>query len=132
VHDYTRKGGIAYKEIMLPANAPDEYLNRSTFWNAVEKVEKARNSQLAREVEFALPAELTQEQNIALARDYVKRTFVDEGSIFLMSMSLDQIFRLNESTYCELKVAWKCSSCGASNHDRELCEYCNSAKPTDA
>ena len=30
------------------------------------------------------------------------------------------------------RTTWKCSSCGASNHGRELCEYCNSAKPTDA
>ena len=79
IHDYTRKKGVAHTEILLPENAPEEYLNRSVLWNAVETIEKSSNSQLAREVEFALPAELTQEQNIALAREYVKKTFVDNG-----------------------------------------------------
>jgi len=79
IHDYTRKKGVAYTEILLPENAPEEYFDRSVLWNAVESIEKSSNSQLAREVEFALPAELTQEQNIALAREYVKKTFVDNG-----------------------------------------------------
>ncbi|MCL2821460.1 MAG: MobA/MobL family protein [Oscillospiraceae bacterium] len=79
IHDYTRKKGVAHTEILLPENAPEEYSSRSVLWNAVESIEKSSNSQLAREVEFALPAELTQEQNIALAREYVKKTFVDKG-----------------------------------------------------
>jgi ATP-dependent exoDNAse (exonuclease V) alpha subunit len=49
------------------------------LWNAVEKIEKAKNAQLAREIELALPAELTREQNISLARDYVKEHFVSAG-----------------------------------------------------
>ncbi|MDD2362379.1 MAG: MobA/MobL family protein, partial [Oscillospiraceae bacterium] len=52
---------------------------RAVLWNAVEKIEKAVNSQLAREIELALPAELTREQNISLARDYVKEHFVSAG-----------------------------------------------------
>jgi hypothetical protein len=49
------------------------------LWNSVEKIEKSANSQLARELDIALPVELTLEQNIALAREYVQRTFVDAG-----------------------------------------------------
>jgi hypothetical protein len=49
------------------------------LWNAVEKVEAQKNSQLAREIEFALPNELTQEQNISLAHSFVQEQFVDEG-----------------------------------------------------
>ena len=45
----------------------------------MEKNEKAENAQLAREFDIALPIELTMEQNIALAREYVKRTFVSAG-----------------------------------------------------
>jgi ATP-dependent exoDNAse (exonuclease V) alpha subunit len=78
-HDYTRKGGIAHTEILLPQNAPREFFDRAVLWNAVEKIEKAKNSQLAREIELALPAELTLEENISLARDYVQRAFVDNG-----------------------------------------------------
>jgi len=78
-HDYTRKRGIVHTEILLPENAPLEYSDRAILWNAVEKIEKADNSQLSREIELALPIELTLEQNISLAREYVKRTFVDVG-----------------------------------------------------
>ena len=79
IHDYTRKGGVVHTEILLPANAPREYADRSVLWNAVERVEKAKNSQLAREIEIALPVELTESQNRALVRDYVKRNFVEHG-----------------------------------------------------
>jgi hypothetical protein len=77
--DYSRKGGIIHSEILLPTNAPAEFADRSTLWNAVEKIEKASNSQLAREIEIALPIELTTEQNIALARRYVQQTYVNKG-----------------------------------------------------
>jgi len=78
-HDYTRKGGIAYTEILLPDNAPREYADRNVLWNAVEKAEKAKNAQLAREIEIALPHELTREQGISLVREYVKKQFVNAG-----------------------------------------------------
>jgi len=58
-HDYTRKGGVVHAEILLPDNAPAEYKDRAVLWNAVEQAEKAKNSQLAREIELALPVELT-------------------------------------------------------------------------
>ena len=79
VHDYTRKGGVVHTEILLPEHAPGEYTDRAVLWNAVEKIEKAKNSQLAREIELSLPVELKMEQNIALVRDYVKRHFVEQG-----------------------------------------------------
>jgi hypothetical protein len=78
-HDYTRKGGVVYTEILLPEHAPKEYADRSTLWNAVEQIEKNKNSQLAREIELALPLELSREQNISLTREYVKRHFVSAG-----------------------------------------------------
>jgi hypothetical protein len=79
VHDYTRKGGVVNTGILLPDNAPTEYANRAILWNAVEMSERNKNAQLAREVVISLPVELTLEQNIALARDFAKRTFVDKG-----------------------------------------------------
>jgi len=79
IHDYTRKGGVVHTGVLLPAQAPGEFSNRALLWNAVEKTEKAENAQLAREVEFSLPLELTREQNISLAHDFVQRTFVSAG-----------------------------------------------------
>ena len=79
IHDYTRKSGVVHSEIMLPDNAPAEYADRATLWNAVQEVEKASNAQLFREVEVALPQELTQEQQLEVVRQYVKEQFVNEG-----------------------------------------------------
>ena len=78
-HDYTRKGGIAHTEILLPENAPPEYTDRAILWNAVEKTEKAKNAQLAREIELALPVELSLEQNTELVRAYCQEHFVNTG-----------------------------------------------------
>ncbi|MBM6939484.1 MobA/MobL family protein [Pseudoflavonifractor phocaeensis] len=78
-HDYTHKGGVVHAEIMLPSHAPPEFADRSTLWNSVEQIEKSRDSQLAREVEVALPRELTREQQLALIRAYVKDNFVAAG-----------------------------------------------------
>ena len=78
-HDYTRKGGVVHAEIMLPAHAPRSFADRSTLWNSVEQIEKARDSQLAREIEAALPRELSREQQLTLVRAYVKDNFVDKG-----------------------------------------------------
>ena len=79
VHDFTRKVGIAHTEILLPQNAPQEFSNRSILWNSVEKIEKSKNSQLAREIEVALPKELDREKQINLVREYVKENFVKVG-----------------------------------------------------
>ena len=79
IHDFTNKRGIVYTEIMLPENAPEIYKNRQTLWNAVEKIEKAKNAQTARECEIGLPTELNRNDQIDLIREYVKDNFVDRG-----------------------------------------------------
>lgn len=79
VYSYEEKGGIEYSEIMLPKNAPKEYADRQTLWNAVEKIEKASNARLAREVQVAIPKELNTEQGQELVRNFVKKEFVSRG-----------------------------------------------------
>ncbi len=78
-HDYSRKNWIEHTEILLPPNAPKEYKDRSTLWNAVEMAEKSSNAQLSREVEIALPKDLTLEQQTALIRAYIEQNFVSRG-----------------------------------------------------
>jgi len=79
ISDYTRKSGIVHNIILLPDNAPPEYNDRAVLWNAVEKIEKAKNSQLAREIELALPVELSLLESRALVHRYVKENFVKHG-----------------------------------------------------
>ena len=78
-HDFTRKGGVVHTEILLPDSAPREYSDRSMLWNAVEAVEKSKNAQLSREIEIALPNELSETECISLAKEFAQQTFVDKG-----------------------------------------------------
>ena len=78
-HDYTRKGGVVHSEILLPPQAPPSFSDRSTLWNSVEEAEKSNNAQLAREVEIALPVELSREEQIRLVREYCSSQFVSKG-----------------------------------------------------
>ena len=78
-HDYTRKGGVVHSEIMLPPHAPPSFSDRSTLWNSVEQTEKSNNSQLAREIEIALPVELSREEQTRLVREYCSSQFVSRG-----------------------------------------------------
>src|SRR5438552_4365786 len=80
-HDYSHKRDVANTEILLPDNAPQWMGNREKLWNAVEVNEKRKDAQLAREFNFALPRELTLEQNTILAREFVKQAFVSKGMV---------------------------------------------------
>lgn len=75
-HDYTRKNWIEHKEIILPESAPKEYKDRSSLWNAVEKIEKSSVSRLSREFEIALPKEMTLEQQIEVAKKFVEDNII--------------------------------------------------------
>ena len=67
-HDYTRKRGVVHTEILLPPHAPPSFSDRATLWNNVELYEKAGNAQLAREIDAALPIELSRE-DLKLSKD---------------------------------------------------------------
>ena len=79
LQDYSRKSGVVYSEIALPKNAPESYRDRETLWNAVQRVEKQGNAQLAREIEVALPKELSHGQQIDVVNSYVQAYFVAAG-----------------------------------------------------
>ena len=78
-HDYTKKRGIVHTEILLPEHAPPSFSDRGALWNAVEKIEKSKNAQLARDIEVALPVELSREEQIRLVREYCSSQFVSKG-----------------------------------------------------
>ena len=72
---------IVAKGILLPPNAPREYTDRQTLWNAVEASEKQWNAQLARGIIMALPRELPADQHESLVREYCTEQFVSRGMI---------------------------------------------------
>ena len=79
VKHYPEKRGIVHNEILLPANAPPEYADRNTLWNAAEAVEKQWNSQLARRWVLSIPREIPPDQYAALVRDFCRQQFVSKG-----------------------------------------------------
>ena len=78
-HDYKRKQGLVWQQIFLPEYAPQEWQDREKLWNAVEEVETAKDSRLAREFVVALPIELSREQQIELLQDFIREQFVADG-----------------------------------------------------
>ena len=79
--DYTRKGGVICSDILLPPQAPPEYQDRQTLWNAVEEVERHKDAQLAYSFDIALQNEFSLEENIALARQFLLEQFVSRGMV---------------------------------------------------
>ena len=79
--DYRAKEGVVHSEIIAPDGAPGRWQDRSTLWNEVEAIERRKDAVLAREIEFALPRELSQAEGIALARDFVREQFVARGMV---------------------------------------------------
>ena len=78
-HDYTKKQGLVWQQIFLPEYAPQEWQDREKLWNAVEEVETAKDSRLAREFVVALPIELNREEQIELLQEFVREQFVADG-----------------------------------------------------
>ena len=81
IHDYTKRKDVIYKEIFKPINAPNWVLDREQLWNEVEQIEKSKNSQLAREIDIALPIELNEKERIELLREYVIDNFSNKGMV---------------------------------------------------
>ncbi|ENN84546.1 Conjugal transfer protein [Rhizobium freirei PRF 81] len=88
-HDFTNKPGVVHSEVMLPENVPEQWSDRERLWNDVEAFEKRKDAQLCREVEFAIPREMSQTQGIELARDFMASEFVDQGMIADLNVHWD-------------------------------------------
>ncbi|ALC11514.1 Ti-type conjugative transfer relaxase TraA [Sphingopyxis sp. 113P3] len=87
--DFSNKRGVVHSEVLLPDHAPEVWEDRERLWNDVEAFEVRKDAQLAREVEFAIPREMTQAQGIELARDFAQSEFVDQGMIADLNVHWD-------------------------------------------
>lgn len=81
LHDYSRRGGVAHAEIMLPIGAASWLEDRELLWATVERMETRKDAQLAREFNMALPHELDASQRLELVRGFVQRHFVNRGMV---------------------------------------------------
>lgn len=78
-HDYTKKQGLVWQKVFLPEYAQQEWQDREKLWNAVEEVETAKDSRLAREFVVALPIELSREEQVELLQEFIREQFVADG-----------------------------------------------------
>lgn len=73
-HDFTRKGGVMYSEILAPAGSPVWATNRAELWNHAEQREekstRRATATTAREFRLALPHELNLDEQITLTRAF--------------------------------------------------------------
>ncbi|SDY82629.1 MobQ family relaxase [Thermoactinomyces sp. DSM 45892] len=67
--------------ILAPMNTPDWVYDRERLWNEVEHKEKRVDSQLAREMNVALPRELSNREQRELVEEFVYDVFVTRGMI---------------------------------------------------
>jgi Ti-type conjugative transfer relaxase TraA len=101
VWDYTNKPFVGHVEILAPEGAPawisdiasmcqsDRQSALQKFSDICEAAEKRKDSQVYREVEFSLPNELTNEQNIAWANAFVRSVFVQRGMVAVVNFHFD-------------------------------------------
>lgn len=80
-HDYSKKTDLVFSKIFLPEHVPKEFSNREYLWNEVEKIEKSKNSQLARNLLFELPRELNEQERIKLISEFIEENFTSKGMI---------------------------------------------------
>lgn len=121
VHDYTRKGGLIHSEIITPKGSPMWATDRAALWNAAEARETRKNSTVAREFEIALPAELSKEERLALARSFVRELVEQHG--FVADMNIHDAHDGNENHHAHiLCTTRRMEEKGLTDKTRELDE----------
>lgn len=88
--DYSAKDDLVHSEILAPDNSPAWVFNRSSLWNQVEACEKRKDAQVAREIEVALPKELSLNDQIELVRDFSRQNLVNMGMIADINFHADK------------------------------------------
>lgn len=63
---------VLYAEILCPQGAPPWMRDRATLWNGVEAVERRKDARLAKEIEAALPRELSPADWLELCRTFAE------------------------------------------------------------
>ena len=75
-HDFRRKGGVVFSEIIAPAGSPEWATDRERLWNEAEKAEdkstRRATATTGREWRLALPCELDEDARLSATRAFAK------------------------------------------------------------
>lgn len=93
-HLYSKRSGVLSAKIITPKGAPEWAKDRNTLWNKVEKSEKRKDAQLAREIVISLPHleqynDMDENDRNAILKDiysplidkYIDEQFVSKGMV---------------------------------------------------
>ena len=87
VHNYKHgKNDVLFEGVFTPDYAPSWMRDRHQLWNAVEKYEKRKDSQVAKDLIVSLSASLTTEQNTRVLKDFIRDNFTRKGFIVDVAM----------------------------------------------
>jgi hypothetical protein len=79
--DYSQRPGVAHREIIVPEGGAAWLADREKLWNTVERMEHRADAQLAREINIALPHELTGDQRREMVQSYIRAQFTARGMV---------------------------------------------------
>jgi hypothetical protein len=88
-YDYRHLDAPQWIGMFSPKDAPAwtrDPANAERFWNALELFEKRKDAQIALPLDIALPHELTLQQKIWLATDYIRENFSKHGYVVLAAI----------------------------------------------
>lgn len=80
-HDYTPRQGILTSKILAPAGAPEWVSDREQLWNRVERAEKRKDAQLARELELGLPHQVPAELMPQMVESFICEQLLPMGMV---------------------------------------------------
>jgi len=89
--DYShRASDVGHSEILLPESADQKMSDRETLWAAVEEREDQHNrhasARLAVDNIIALPADVSQEHQVKMAKAFAQKEFVSKGLVVDMAI----------------------------------------------
>lgn len=89
-HTYDRRSSstVLTSGVHLPVNAPPEYEDVQTLLTALNSAEIREDAQMARTYRLALPIELTHEQQIVLAKEFMDKHFAQIGQCVIYAIHL--------------------------------------------
>lgn len=87
-HYYAHIKDCVHQEILLPENAPREFLNLDKLLAAIDGAEKRYDARTGRVVRLTLPndREFSDSERIMLARTYVREAFISQGMCAIMAI----------------------------------------------
>ena len=88
MHYYAHTEDLLYSEVLIPEHAPYEFHNLATLLSAIDTAEKRYDARTGRVIRLTLPndKEVSDEERIELARDFVKDVFISEGMCAVLAI----------------------------------------------